>query len=178
LKLRQERIVVGVALALIAMSVPFAIMDTLQTGRVHLFSRQFFQELPRRFTGPGRLRFILQPLVAIILGIRGGLADARAGRQPYQFALIFGTEKRKELLRNGAAAITTLVAMGIILDIMFQLALYQSVHPGAALVIGPVLIGVPYAVSRAVTTRLARHRSENRHPTFLEAGHGAAKRRP
>ena len=145
-----------VALIVIAISVPYAILDTIQTGRIHLFSRQFFEELPQRFTGPGRLRFIIQPLVAMLLGIRGGLADARAGHQPYLFALIFGTEQRKELLRSGAAAIATLVAMGIILDMVFQLILYHSVHPGAALVIGPILIGVPYAVSRALTTRLAR----------------------
>lgn len=149
-------IVPALALVVIAISVPFAIMDTIQTGRVHLFSRQFFEELPQRFTGAGRFRFILQPLVAIVLGIRGGLADARAGHQPYLFALIFGTEQRKELLRSGAAAITTLVAMGIILDLVFQVVLYHSVHPGAALVIGPILICFPYAVSRAVTTRLAR----------------------
>ncbi len=33
-----------------------------------LFSRQFLEELPRRFTGPGRLWFILQPMFAILLG--------------------------------------------------------------------------------------------------------------
>lgn len=33
---------------------------------------------------------------------------------------------------------------------------HHSVHPGAAVVIGPILICFPYAVSRALTTRLAR----------------------
>jgi hypothetical protein len=125
-------------------------------GRVYVFSRQFLEELPQRFTGPGRLRFILQPMIAIVLGIRGGLADTKAGNPPYLFGLLFGAGRRRELLRSGVAAIRNLVAMGIIMDIVFQLVLCRSVHPGAAVVIGPILICFPYAVSRALTTRVTR----------------------
>jgi hypothetical protein len=57
---------------------PGAIYDTVATGRIYLFSRDFLAEIPERFTGPGRLRFILQPLMATLVGIRDGLADARA----------------------------------------------------------------------------------------------------
>lgn len=46
--------------------------------------------------------------------------------------------------------------MGIILDLVFQLIRYRVVHPGAALLIGPILIGTPYALSRALTNRRAR----------------------
>ena len=154
--LRRETFVTALALLVIAAAIPFAIVDTIETGRVYLFSRQFLDELPRRFTGPGRLRFILQPTFAILLGVRGGLADARAGRPPYLFGLVFGTGRRRELLRSGAAAIRNLLAVGIILDLVFQLVLYRAVHPGAALLVGPILIGAPYALSRALTTRLAR----------------------
>ncbi len=161
--LRRETIVTVLALLVIAAAIPFAIVDTLKTGRVYLFSRQFLDELPQRFTGPGRFRFILQPVVAILLGVRGGLADARAGNPPYLFGLLFGTGRRRELLRSGTAAISTLLAMGIIMDVVFQLVLYRAVHPGAALVVGPILICTPYAISRALTTRLARnHRREPR----------------
>ena len=156
LKLRRDTIVTVLAILVIAIALPFAIRDTIETGRVYLFSRQFLEELPQRFTGPGRLRFILQPMVAIVLGIRGGLHDARAGKPPYLFGLIFSTEHRRELLRSGVAAIRNLVALGIIMDVVFQLILYHSVHPGAAVVIGPILICFPYALSRALTTRLAR----------------------
>ena len=45
--------------------------------------------------------------------------------------------------------------MGIILDVVFQWVLYRAVHPGAALVVGPILICVPYSVSRALTNRCA-----------------------
>ena len=156
MKLRRENIVTALTILVIAAATVSAIVDTIETGRVYLFSRQFLDELPRRFTGPGRLRFILQPTGAILLGVRGGLADARAGNPPYLFGLIFGGGRRRELLRSGVAAIRNLLAAGIILDLVFQLILYRSVHPGAALLVGPILICAPYALSRALTNRVAR----------------------
>ena len=156
MRLRRKHIVQVLAILVIAAAIPYAIVDTLQTGRVYLFSSQFLEELPRRFSGPGRFRFILQPVLAILLGVRGGMADFRAGNPPYLFGLLFAAGRRKELLRSGAVVISTLLAMGIILDVVFQLVLYRAVHPGAALVVGPILISVPYTLSRALTTRLAR----------------------
>jgi hypothetical protein len=63
---------------------------------------------------------------------------------------------RKELLRSGLAAVRNLIAIGIVLDAVAQLLIYGEVHPGAALVVGPVLICIPYAVARALTNRVAR----------------------
>jgi hypothetical protein len=155
MRLRRETVVTVLALLVIAAAIPLAIKDTIETGRVYVFSRQFLEELPRRFTGPGRFRFIMQPTLAILLGIRGGLADAKAGKPPYLFGLLLGAGRRRELLRSGAAAIRTLLAAGIVLDVVFQLMIYHAVHPGAALLVGPILICAPYALSRALTTRLA-----------------------
>ena len=149
-------LVTVLAVLILLAALPSAVRDTFETGRVYLFSRQFFEELPQRLTGPGRLRFILQPFVAILLGCRGGLSDARAGRPAYLYALILGAGNRKELLHSGIKAIRDLVAMGIVLDAVAQLLIYGQVHPGAALVVGPVLICIPYAVSRALTNRVVR----------------------
>ncbi len=155
LRKRRDTFVTVLALLVIAIALPFAVMDTIETGRVYLFSRQFLEELPQRFTGPGRLRFILQPMIAIVLGIRGGLADAKVRNPPYLFGPLFDAGRRRESLRSGVVAIRNLLAVGIIMDIMFQLILYHSVHPGAALLVGPILICFPYALSRALTTHSA-----------------------
>jgi hypothetical protein len=155
MKPRRETIVTALAILVIVAALPFAIEETIETGRVYLFSRQFLEELPQRFTGPGRLRFILQPAFAILLGVRGGLADARTGSPPFLFGLLFDAGRRRELLRSGVATIRNLLAFGIILDVVFQLVLYRSVHPGAAVLIGPILICAPYALSRALTRRVA-----------------------
>jgi len=155
MKVTLSNIVAAIAALILVAALPSAIRDTIETGRLYLFSWQFIEELPQRFTGPGRLRFILQPSIAILIGLRGGLADARAGRPAYLYGLLLGGENRRDLLRSGWAAVRNLVAMGIVLDAVAQLLIYRQVHPGAALVIGPVLIGFPYSVARALTNRLA-----------------------
>ncbi|MEI6003029.1 hypothetical protein H3V53_39895 [Paraburkholderia bengalensis] len=152
--------IVMAALVILA-ALPAAIIDTFEHGRVYLFSREFIDELPLRFSGPGRLRFILQPLVAIVLGCRSGLNDARAGQRPYLYRIATDSANRKELIHSGLSAVRNLLAMGIVLDAIAQLLIYRIVHPGAALVFGPVLICMPYAVSRALANRAAglrRHR--------------------
>ncbi len=60
-------------------------------------------------------------------GVRGGLADAKVGTQPYLFGLLFDAGRRRELLRSGAADAGTLLAIGIILDVVFQLIIYHAV---------------------------------------------------
>ncbi len=155
LTLRRDTIVTVLVLLAIAIALPFAIIDTFEKGRVYMFSRQFLEELPQRFTGPGRFRFLLQPFTAIVLGILGGLRDARSGHPPYLFRLFFSPGHRREFLRSGVAAIRNLLAIGIVMDLVFQLILYHSVHPGAAVLVGPLFICIPYALSRALTARFA-----------------------
>ena len=60
-------VVTIVAVLILVAAIPSAVRDTIETGRVYLFSRQFLEELPQRLTGPGRLRFLIQPLVARVL---------------------------------------------------------------------------------------------------------------
>jgi len=152
----RSTIITGVAALVLLAAIPSAIRDTFESGRIYLFSWEFLADLPARFTGPGRLRFILQPTMAIILGLRGGLADARAGRPPYVMGLLFDPLHRREYIRTGLATIRDVVAIGIILDVVAQFLIFHQVHPGAALLIGPVLITGPYAIARAVTNRVAR----------------------
>ncbi|WP_149137800.1 hypothetical protein [Cupriavidus campinensis] len=143
-----------IAVLILVAALPSAVRDTFETGRIYLFSHQFLEELPQRFTGPGRMRFVLQPLIAVLLGVRAGWHDAHAGRLPYIYALVTDAGHRKDLLRSGLSAVRDLLAMGITLDALAQLLIYGVVHPGAAAVLGPVLICLPYAVARAVANRV------------------------
>ena len=76
--------------------------------------------MPERLTGPGRFRLLLQPLVATFLGIRSGVADARAGRPPYLSGVLFHRDLRGELARTGFETVVNLLLMGILLDAVFQ----------------------------------------------------------
>lgn len=149
-------VVTVVAGLVLLAALPSAVVDTFETGRIYLFSHEFLDDLPQRFTGPGRMRFILQPAVAVFLGIRGGRIDAQTGRLPYLYALLTGADDRKALLKSGLAAVRNLVAMSIVFDVIAQFLIYGRVYPGAAVVLGPVLICLPYAMARALSLRAMR----------------------
>ena len=157
---RRVTIILAVlTLLVLVLSAPGALRDAYERGGIYLFSRAFLEDIPIRLTGPGRFRFILQPLTAIILGIRGGLADARESRPPFLYGLLFHRELRGELLRSGSRAVINLLLMGVLLDAVFQWIILGVSHAGAAMVIGPVLILVPYTIVRALTNRVARRRA-------------------
>ena len=78
MQITRSTIMTTVAVLILVAAIPSAVRDTIETGRVYVFSQRFLAELPRRLTGPGRFRFLLQPALAILLGWRGGLADAQA----------------------------------------------------------------------------------------------------
>jgi hypothetical protein len=143
-------------LTLLVLSLPGSLRDAFDRGGIYLFSRAFFEDLPRRLTGPGRFRFVVQPTIATLLGIRSGRADARAGRPPYLYGVLFHRGLRAELLRSGFGTVVNLLLMGILLDAVFQWVILGVSHPGAALVVGPVLIVAPYSLTRALSNRLAR----------------------
>ena len=151
---RIFRIVVFVLLALVFLAaLPGSLRYAYQHGGFYLFSAAFFRDLPRRLTGPGRMRFIFQPIVAVLLGIRAGKADAAAGRAPYVLGLIFGHANRAAMLKDALTDLSTLIAVAILLDAVSQFLILHEVFPGAALVVGPVLIAIPYALSRALSNR-------------------------
>ena len=153
---RSTLVLAGLTLLVLLLSVPGALRDAFDRGGIYLFSRAFLEDLPKRLTGPGRFRFVLQPLVAILLGIRSGIADRRAGRPPYLLGLVTDRQRRGELAQDGLATVANLLLMGVLLDAVFQWVILGVSHPGAALVVGPVLIATPYAVARALSNRAAR----------------------
>jgi len=149
-------ILAGLTLLLLLLSIPGSLRDTFSRGGIYLFSQEFIEDIPRRLTGPGRFRFVIQPLIAVILGIVGGLSDARAGRPPYLYGILFHRHLRRDLVKTGFSIIVNLLLMGILLDAVFQRIIFGVTHPFAALLIGPILIVTPYAVARAFSNRLAR----------------------
>jgi hypothetical protein len=153
---RITLVLVSLTLLVLVLAAPAALVDDLKRGQFYLFTSDFLNDIPKRLTGPGRFRFILQPSMAIFLGWRDGIADARAGRTPYLMALLLGRGGRAAVARSGLATIANLLAMGILLDAVFQWVILGRAYPGPALVVGPVLIGGPYALARALTNRAVR----------------------
>jgi hypothetical protein len=156
-KIRHTTLILaGLTLLALVLSIPGSLREAFDRGGFYTFSMAFFEDIPKRLAGPGRFRFVLQPLMAIILGIMNGLADVRAGRPPYLYGLLFHRHLRKELVKSGYSAVANLLLMGILMDLIFQWIILGVAYPGAALVVGPVLIVGPYALSRALSNRVAQ----------------------
>lgn len=120
------------------------------------FPRSFTEGLAERLTGPGKGRFIAQPLVAIALGVRDGIADAKQGLPPYFDRVLFTSKRKlyevKTALKHIAAALT----VGIVLDLIFQWIIFQALFLLPALLVGSVLVALPYVLARGLSDRLAR----------------------
>jgi hypothetical protein len=153
---RLTLVLLALTAVVFVLAAPAALRAALEHGQFYVFTKQFLADIPKRLTGPGRLRFVLQPTLAIFLGIRDGLADARAGRRPYLLAILSGAGDRRELARSALSAIANLLLMGILLDTVFQWVILGIAYPGAALVVGPVLIATPYTLARALSNRAGR----------------------
>lgn len=57
------------------------------------------------------------------------------------------------MLRHVLASVGDLIAMAVLLDRIVQLLIFHEVHPDAALLLGPLWVGMPYALSRKLGNR-------------------------
>jgi|SRR6185295_16888862 len=121
-----------------------------------LFSRSFGEGLEARMTGPGKGRFVLQPVVAIALGIRDGIVDAKQGKPPYFIRVLFKSERKLYVLNTSLKSIATPLTIGIVLDMILQWVIFQAVFVVPALIAGTILVALPYSVARGLSNRVAR----------------------
>jgi hypothetical protein len=118
--------------------------------------RSFGEGLEARMTGPGKGRFILQPLIAIALGVRDGIADAKQGKPPYFIRVLFKSERKLHVLKTGIKSIATPLTVGIVLDMILQWVIFQGVYLLPAIIAGTILVAFPYALARGLSNRVAR----------------------
>jgi hypothetical protein len=159
ISISRSSVLTGTVVAALLVALPFAVWEFIQTGELYVLSHRFIPDIIARLHGPGRLRFILQPTFATILGVRDGAKDARAGNPPFLWGLVFHPADRAGLVRSGFASVRDLIAVAILIDVVAQFLIFRMVHPGAALLVGPVLIAFPYSSSRALANRIAQWRT-------------------
>jgi len=86
----------------------------------------------------GHFRLIMQPAVAIILGVRLGLTEERRSKSSVRDALVP-------------------VGVAVLTDAILQAVILGWVRPTAALLVGVLLVWSPFAIARALTTRWWNH---------------------
>ena len=120
-----------------------------------LLSR-FWSELVGRFHGPFSFRFVLQPLMALVFATRDGIVDARQERPPYFWTIFTRPRERWELLREGGKAVARVIALGVLMDVVYQLLIFHRIYAPQLIVIVLALAFLPYVVFRGPINRIAR----------------------
>jgi hypothetical protein len=123
----------------------------------------FWESLTRDLTGRGmfggsfQIRLVLQPLTAIILGIRIGIRDAKRGELPFFQALVRDKGERGDLLAKAArdAVIPLLVAFTV--DSILQHMINHRIRPLEAVFVGALLVFIPFLIARAFANRIWTH---------------------
>ena len=111
-------------------------------------------QLLGRTSGPLYLRFILQPVVATIIGVRAGLIDARERRPAFLWTLISKRTQRRELLSSGWKDIGKVFTIAVLIDSIYQSVILHWLYPLQALLVAFVLAIVPYVAVRGPTSRV------------------------
>lgn len=117
------------------------------------------EDLTGRVSGPMKFRLILQPAMAVMLGIRSGLKDAKLGKPPYFWALFTNPENRAEMLRDGWKSVGRVFILGIVMDVIYQVIAIRRFYPLEALLVAAVLAIVPYLLIRGPVNRIAGGKS-------------------
>ncbi len=117
-------------------------------------------DIAARFTGPLCFRFIVQPLIAILLGMRDGSLDAKAKSPPFLLALFTYPKGRTDLITNASKSIIIPIIIGIVMDSIAQYLIFNMIHPLQALIVGSFLLAIPYGLARGLTNRIVSRRGK------------------
>ena len=110
------------------------------------------------FGGSFQLRLILQPLAAILLGLRFGIRDAKQGRGPIGKQIAETKGGRGSVLAHAARDAIVPLVVALVLDSILQHMINGRIRPLAAVIVGGLLVFLPFLIVRGLTQRIwTRH---------------------
>jgi hypothetical protein len=129
-------------------------------GETDLLQR-LWDELVARPSGPMAFRFILQPVMGAIFAVRDGMKDAREGRSPYFWTVLHDPTQRGPRLREGFAAMSRVIGLGVIMEAIYQWRVLGAFRPLEMAIVVLLLCFVPYLLIRGPVARIARRRKSS-----------------
>ncbi len=127
----------------------------------------FWSDMARDLTGKGHLRLIVQPLVALALGIPLGIGDGKRGERPLMARILETSQRRKELIKELFKRAAVPFCVAIALDCFLQYKTLGHVRPVAAVVVGCLLVLLPYGIARGVANRIVTRLPRGRTPPHV-----------
>ena len=116
-----------------------------------------------RWTGPMSFRLIMQPIMAAIFAVRGGIKDAHEGRPQYLWAIITDKGERYNLLHEGWKSVGRIFILAVVMDLIYQWIQYRWFFPIETIFIAIILAIVPYLVLRGPVNRIWQRRLARQH---------------
>ena len=114
----------------------------------------FWQTISETAHGRGQLRLIIQPVMAILLGVRLGIVDARSEEKPFLRRLMGARGHRAELAGAAAKSVLIPFTLAVVIDGLLQYITLDRVRPLAAIVMGAILIWLPFSLARSIANRM------------------------
>jgi hypothetical protein len=148
-RLKLARLVTGLMAALVLGGIAWYGLAPETLVRV-------WQNLVDRPGGPFVFRFVLQPIMAALAALRGGIRDARAGRAPFLETVLTDPAQRRGRLDEALVATSRIILLGLVIDTVYQVIEFRAFHPVEAVIIALLLAFVPYVLLRGPVTRIAR----------------------
>jgi hypothetical protein len=105
--------------------------------------------------GHGSVRFFLQPVVAIALGVWHGLRDHRLGRPAYVIGLIHARGERLRRLREGMRDVAVPICIALLASYAFQYIVQSRISISHGLMFATLFVAMPYFLARGLANRLS-----------------------
>jgi hypothetical protein len=109
------------------------------------------------FGGSFQIRLIAQPLIALALGTRFGIRDAKKGHEPFFMSLVHAEHDRWPRLKQGLRDAIVPLCVAFVLDGILQRIILGHVRLMGALVVGALLVFLPFLIGRGVSNRIWTH---------------------
>jgi hypothetical protein len=119
--------------------------ETLTQAWEHLFGR---------VDGPMSFRLVIQPVVATILAVRAGWADARKGRPIFFSTLARDPAQTRIMLKNLWRIAGKVFLVALVLDAIYQVTVLNGIYPLQALIVATLLALAPCMIVRAIGNRI------------------------
>lgn len=155
----------SLALLVLVVALLLIVSGALWHGITTATWHRFWHDIAARPDARMRFRFILQPAMACLVAIRDGRSDARRGRPPYFWAILWHSGERVGRLNEGLNATARIILLGLIMDVIYQALVLRTFYPNEALLIALLLAFVPYIILRGLITRVARRRQAGASPS-------------
>lgn len=151
-----SRFALGLTWFVLIVSAVLLLWGAVKYGLSARVGTDFWDHISGRFGGPMTFRFFLQPIMGFIAALPDGIHDAKLGRSGFFWASWGHPDAKTGRLREGMISTARIMLLGLSMDVIYQLRVFDRFFPVEALVIAVLLALIPYFLFRGIIERVAR----------------------